>query len=123
MGTREITNGFRLAHWTEVIQERAVSGETINNFCLRKGISRNSYIYWLRKLRKAAGEHLAAQASEQTGLSTQRFAEVKLAEPAMTPTLVEPNQICIETKSCRITAGNAYPAEALVMVMREAAKP
>ena len=122
MGTREITTRVRLAHWAEVIQERTASGETINDFCLRKGISRNSYIYWLRRLRNAASAHLAVIPPEPTGLVAQGFTEVKLTKPAMTSALIESNQICIETITCRITAGSAYPAEALVAVLREAAK-
>ena len=123
MGTREMTTKIRLAHWAEVIQERVTSGEKINDFCLRKGISRNSYIYWLRKLRKTACEHLTALPCKSSGLTVQRFAEVKLTGPDMAPSPIEANQICIETISYRITAGNAYPAEALVLVLREATKP
>lgn len=123
MGTREMTTKIRLAHWSEVIQERAANGETINDFCLRKGISRNSYIYWLRKLRKTACEQLTTISPEPAGLSVQRFAEVKLTEPATKSILIESNQICIETISCRIIAGGAYPADALSVVLREAVKP
>ena len=122
MGTREMTTRYRLAQWAEVIQERAASGETIENFCLRKGITKNAYLYWLRKLRRTACEQLSEIPEKPTALAVQGFTEVRLTGASMSSAPIESSQICIETVSCRITAGSAYPAEALAVVLREVAK-
>ena len=122
MGSREMTTKYRLAQWAEIIQERTASGETIDNFCLRKGISRNSYIYWLRKLRKTACEHLAVLPQETIGSAVQRFAEVKLMGSSMTPALIESNQVCIETGTYRVIAGSEYQISSLAALLRELAK-
>lgn len=34
-----------------MIKERNASGLTINDYCKQKGISRNAYYYWLRRVR------------------------------------------------------------------------
>ena len=122
MNIRETTTKFRLANWAEIIRERGASGETINDFCLKKGITKNTYYYWLRKLRRTACEQLAEIPQKPAGLA-QGFTEVKLTEPSISNALNRPDQIYIETTSCRIIAGSTYPAEALVTVLREAAKP
>ena len=54
MDTRKATAEYRLAGWAQTIRERMESGETVKAFCEGRGISRNAYFYWLRKLRGAA---------------------------------------------------------------------
>ena len=123
MKAREATKRYRLSKWAETIHERTASGEKVEEFCLRKGISKYQYFYWLRKLRAAAGEQLTEQKPEQTKLTVRGFAEVKVAEPASQYSTVGNNQICIETGYCRLTAGSGYPADALVTLLREVIKP
>lgn len=54
MDTRKMASAYRLSQWSEAVQERVSKGESIKDFCERKGISRNTYFYWQRKLREAA---------------------------------------------------------------------
>ena len=119
MESREVTASYRLSQWANIIQERIASGELVEEFCLRKGISKHKYYYWQQKLRKVAGERLAKMESKTTDMTVRGFTEVKLTESPMSSVLIGPNQICIETVACRITAGSAYPPEALVVVLRE----
>ena len=124
METREATERFRLAQWAENIQERTASGELVEEFCLRKGMSKHQYYYWQQKLRKAAANQIAKLESPPTDITTARgFTEVRLRESLKSSEFVESGQICIETISCRITAGSAYPAESIAVVLREAIKP
>ena len=123
MNSREMTNKYRLAEWARIIQERSETGERINEFLTRKGITKDSYYYWLRKLRKAAGEQLTEQQPKQTGLEVRGFTEVRISEPAVTRNTVGTNQICIESGHCKITADAGYPSETLVMLLREVTRP
>jgi len=56
MNTREMATAYRLVSWAQALQERAESGETIKDFCQRRGVSRNTYFYWQRRVRAAAAE-------------------------------------------------------------------
>jgi len=122
MGTREITAQYRMAHWAETFQERVNTGEKVKEFCLRKGVSKDTYYYWQQKLRKIAGDHLAKLESKPTGLALSGFTEVKITEPPTSPSVIGADQICIETGLCKVTAGSGYPTEALVVVLREIVK-
>jgi len=123
MKSREITNRYRLAEWAKIIQERSETGEKINEFLSRKGITKDTYYYWLRKLRVAAGGQLAeAQPKHQTALAVRGFTEIKIAEPEATSTTCS-NQISIEIGSCKITTGVGYPIETLVVLLRELKQP
>ena len=124
MKSREITNRYRLAEWAKIIQERNETGEKLNDFLMRKGIGKDKYYYWLRKLRVTAGEHLAEnQQKQQTALAVRGFTEVKITESEVTPIAISSSQICIESGSCKITAGIGYPVETLVVLLRELKQP
>ena len=124
MKSREITNRYRLAEWTRIIQERNETGEKINAFLLRTGITKDKYYYWLRKVREAAGKQLIEeQPRQQTALAVRGFTEIKITEPILKANSFETNQISIESGSCRITAGAGYPAEVLVVLLRELTRP
>ena len=124
MKSREITNRYRLAEWAQIIQERNETGEKLNDFLMRKGIGKDKYYYWLRKLRVTVGEHLAEdQQKHQTALAVRGFTEVKITEPEVTPIANSSSQICIESGSCKITAGTGYPVKTLVVLLRELKQP
>lgn len=58
MDTQKVAAKYRLLQWMDVIQEQRSSGQNVKEFCQDKGISRNKYFYWQRKLRKATCEGL-----------------------------------------------------------------
>ena len=122
MKSREITKRYRLSEWAKIIQERSETGEKINEFLLRKGITKDSYYYWLRKLRRAADEQLTQQ-PKQSGLAVRGFTEVRISDSPITRNGVGTSQICIETGICKITADAGYPTEPLVKLLREAIRP
>jgi len=123
MSTRKITSEYRMSQWAEMIQERMSSGETIAEFCTRKGVNKWAYFYWLKKLREAAGKELTRQQSQETSLSVPGFAEVKVKEVIHPSMSIGSDQICIETGLYKITANSGYPAEILVSVLREIVIP
>lgn len=68
MNTRKITSEYRLSQWTQILQERQVSGLSIIDFCQEKGISKNTYFYWQRKLREVACTELSKNTEESVNL-------------------------------------------------------
>jgi hypothetical protein len=60
MDSQKITKEFRMAKWKQIIRERGESGESIKDFCNRVGVTKNSYMYWQRKIREAACRQLAS---------------------------------------------------------------
>lgn len=52
MNIQKVTADYRLSQWMQVIREQKQSGQSIKDFCQKKGISRDAYFYWLRKIRK-----------------------------------------------------------------------
>jgi len=83
MNTREIAAEYRLSHWAQVMQERTASGQSIRAYCEAKGITRQAYFYWQRKLREAAARQMGAPEPEQSqALVPTGWAAVRLAEDA-----------------------------------------
>ena len=72
MEPSEVKQEYQLQLWSNMIRERAESGQSIRSLCRENGISENAYYYRLKKLRQAA-----CQVMEQSGTST--LAEVPLA--------------------------------------------
>ena len=66
MRTRQVAAEYRLAQWSAALVERTAKGESIKEFCQNRGISRNTYFYWQRKLREAACRELMP-AQQDTG--------------------------------------------------------
>ena len=122
MNTRQVASEYRLAQWVQAIQERIANGEKVKDFCVRKGISRNTYFYWQQRIRKTACEKIAEiqRMNTQTGLAVPGFTEIKLAE---LPTTGQAGQIRIEVKGVQITADSEYPTEALTVLLRELTRP
>jgi putative transposase len=81
METRAIATEYRLGQWGQAMQERTVKGQSIKDFCEARGISRNTYFYWQRKLREAAARQMGAPEPEQSqALVPSGWAAVRLAE-------------------------------------------
>jgi hypothetical protein len=119
MNSREAATRYRLSQWAQTVQERAASGESIDEFCQRAGISRNKYFYWQKKLRDAACEHLSlSQGTEPS------FAEIKLeAHQLALPPAATPGQIRVDVCGFQITADSTYPADKLATLLRELKRP
>jgi len=120
MNTRELTAEGRLAHWAQVLRERAASGETVKDFCLTRGITRNTYFYWQRKLREAVSAQIAGSGTE-TGMVPSGFTEVKLsgfADRLSTLDTSGGGSLCVEIDGMRITADRAYPPAQLAELLK-----
>jgi transposase-like protein len=43
---------LHMQQWAAIIEDRIASGLKINEYCEKNQLSRNSYFYWLRKIRE-----------------------------------------------------------------------
>jgi len=116
MNTRQIASEYRLAHWAQVLQERVANSETIDEFCQSRGVSRNTYFYWQRKLRETAAKQIAKEVTGATqALAPSGWARVSAADE---PQGSRESSLPIEIGSCRIMVnGNTNP-ELLAKVCR-----
>ena len=51
---RTVTKNMRLSQWADVIRDCKASGLTIAAYCREHNISRSTYFYWQREIKKAA---------------------------------------------------------------------
>ncbi len=111
MKTREIAKAYRLSRWSQALQERVATGESIKAFCQSRGISRNTYFYWQRKLREAACSKLSnQQEAKEKSLIPNGWAVCTPQECALAleeQTVTESHSVTIEIGKCRVevTAG------------------
>lgn len=82
MDTRSAKRNYQLQQWRTIIQERNNSGLTVNEYCHRNGLSRNSYFYWLRLVRK---ELLEPQQSPSGFVELGMTVENNTIVPCVTP--------------------------------------
>ena len=54
--TRLATKQIRIKEWSMIFKDRIESGMRVDDFCKSRGISRDAYYYWLRKVKDAAIE-------------------------------------------------------------------
>lgn len=123
MNTRQIASEYRLAQWAQAMQEHKASGESICAFCQRKGVSRNTYFYWQRKLRETACERLAEIGSESTGLAVKGFAEINIVDTPALSVTAPASQVCVEVGRYKVITDSGYPAESLAVLLRALTKP
>lgn len=110
MDTRKVAVEYRLSQWMHVIKEQQCSGQNIKDFCQEKGISRNAYFYWQRKLRKAACVELA-KLEEPLNCVPQGW--MQLAPTQQTKTTLD-----IEVGGCHVTVDAETDPELLKKVCR-----
>jgi hypothetical protein len=107
MNGQEATREYRLAHWTQLLQDHRESGMTAKDWCLTQGIPRTQYFYWKRKLRDSAAQMLTAMSGPSLPTpSGWAVAETVMPEPR--------SAIRIEVGGCTITA-TAETDEALLL--------
>jgi transposase-like protein len=61
MNAKTVTAEYRQSQWLQVIKKRNESGMTVKDFCQAEGITKDSYYYWLRKLREKASLDLSVK--------------------------------------------------------------
>ncbi len=110
MDTLKVTAEYRLSQWMKVMQERQNSEQTIKDFCQTRGINKQSYYYWQRKLRKAACTEIAKQEAP-SGMLPSGW--VQLA-----PNTTMKSSLEIEVSGCHVSVNNETDPELLKKVCR-----
>lgn len=110
MNLKKITNDYRMNQWMGLIRERQESGQKINKFCDERGLSRNSYFYWQRKLRKAAFGELPQTAEPVVKTATEW---VRLAKEVQIEETLN-----VEVNDCQIKVGMSTDPELVKKVCR-----
>ena len=114
MDTRKVASEYRLAHWSQRLQAKAHSGQSIKDFCATEGVSRNTYFYWQRKLREAACTELASRERELgTSLVPNGWSRLEAAEPNLVGA-----EMTIEVNGCRISVSLGTDPNLLATVCR-----
>jgi putative transposase len=108
MNAKKFTSEYRLSQWMQVIQERQSSGQSVKDFCQLRGISKNAYYYWQRKLRNTACEDLV-KSNEPASLVPNGWIELA-SEQQMK------NSLDIEVNGCRISVDADTDSELLKRV-------
>lgn len=83
MKANELTHQYRVQQWTEIIKNCRSSGLTIDCWCEQNGVSRNTYYYWLRRIRTSYAASL-----EATDKQVQ-FMPIKLQKELIKETTLE----------------------------------
>jgi transposase-like protein len=111
--TREIAEEYRLAHWAQVMQDRAQSGLSIKAYCRQIGICGNTYYYWQRRLRAAASEVLAVPEQAEKSLVPRGWAKCEASSPE-----VKDTALTIEIGSYRVSVETGASMKLLGEVCR-----
>lgn len=118
------TEAYRLQQWTAAIQDRAISGLTVDEWCELHSVGRNQYYYRLRKVREAAAQHLSLTPACTPDTHTV-FAEVSLpCSDQQTPSAPTHDQqmpsasVCIRTGDAEILVTNDASEELLARVLK-----
>lgn len=114
MNTRDITAEYRLAHWAQVMRDRADKGISIREYCESIGIHQNTYFYWQHKLREAAasGIQAAAALTEEKSLAPKGWTALRISSNHAE----EPKGLKVEAGGFRITVCTDTDLELLAKV-------
>jgi putative transposase len=96
-----------------VIQARLDSGQSIKDFCLAAGISRNAYFYWQKRLRNAACAKLEKTEESRTLVPPNGWVQITPPQPQQMKAALD-----IEISGCRVTADADTDFELLKKVCR-----
>ena len=116
-----------LQQWSAIIEDRIVSGLKVDEYCEKNGISRNSYFYWLRKIREEMAVSSAAKGTELLPATPKQGALVELV-PGKCSTPVPrieihpetPESIALTINGIDICVNSGISEEMLTKVMRAA---
>lgn len=92
---KKITNKYRMEQWTAIIQEQINSGKRVNEWCQEYSISRDSFYYWLRKVKLALVQNKAAMETPVALQTPQLPKVVPLMPPLPDPAISNSNTAII----------------------------
>lgn len=115
--TRLATRQIRIKEWSMIFKDRIESGMRVDDFCKSRGISRDAYYYWLRKVKDGA--------IEASGVKFVELKEPKQLPASTKPESVEKNfipQASIAIGKMNISVNSNTPKELIKNLIEVAAK-
>jgi len=119
MEIKEVRNQVRIREWMELIRERTAGGMTIRDWCEMKGISKNQYYYWLKKIRRKACHEIEMHTERLPGVqedSLPEFAQINVIPNSDAGTSA--SGISIRINNADIHIGSDVHPEQLATVMQ-----
>lgn len=109
MNTKVVAHQYKLQQWTSLIQECRSSGMKVKDWCQQNQISKDTYYYWFREVRKAA-----CVALEGKSVSEPCFVPVpsKIVEAP-----VSPSEMKISIGNATVEVNGSTSPEILRMVL------
>lgn len=116
-----------MQQWSAIIEDRIVSGLKVDEYCEKNGISRNSYFYWLRKIREEMAVSSAANGTELLSATPEQGALVELVPSKCSAPVPRieihpetPESIALTINGIDICVNSGISEEMLTKVMRAA---
>ena len=125
---QSIKQRLSLQQWKEIIADRNASGLKIDEYCDLHHLSRNSYFYWLRKIREEAALGAASITSAPALVNSAPGAIVELIPPEHNKHAIpridvndgKPENIEFTINGIGITVSSNFSEELLTKIMRAA---
>lgn len=125
---QSIKKQLHMQQWITIIQDRIASGLKIDEYCEKNQLSRNSYFYWLRKLREesaasALPDHydlLPASVSAKTLVKLVPGSDQNDSIPKIEIPDEKPESFGFSVNGISITVGHDISEELLSKIMRAA---
>ena len=109
MNTKLATTQIRLTEWAAVIKDCKASGLKVDDYCQQHNISRDSYYYWLRKVKEAA--------LKQAGFVELPTPESGSLHSVGTTTTAFATQMTIKTGNLELGINSETPSELIRRVL------
>ena len=117
-----------MQQWTAIIEDRIASGLKIDEYCEKNQLSRNSYFYWLRKIREERATSVLPDNNDLLPASVSTGALVELvpsskhndAIPKIEVPDEEAKSFGFSVNGISITVGRDISEEMLSKIMRTA---
>lgn len=117
-----------MQQWTAIIEDRIASGLKIDEYCEKNQLSRNSYFYWLRKIREESAASTLPDHNDLLPASVSTEALVELVPssghndsiPKIEVPDEKPESFGFSVNGISITVGHDISEELLSKIMRAA---
>ena len=117
---------LHMQQWAAIIEDRIASGLKIDEYCEKNQLSRNSYFYWLRKIREEMSTSVLPDHNDLLPASVSTKALVELvpssnhnaAIPKIEITDEKPESFGFSVNGISITVGHDISEELLSKIMR-----
>ena len=125
---QSIKKQLHMQQWTAIIEDRLASGLKIDEYCEKNQLSRNSYFYWLLKIREETSTSVFPNHNDLLPASVSTGARVELVPSSTHNNSISKIEVSDEKQETfgfsingiSITVGRDISEEMLSKIMRAA---